>query len=638
MKYRARILKLIADRSSVSSSEVAEVLGVTRQTAHHHLMSLVRAGDLIRRGQGRATRYVLSPEVSLPEIASWLDDEVQEVEFFGSVGDSLRGRLAGRDDPLAPVAWAIDYMLLERSDERRDHHGPFGPFMETVEGQYPPPLNEVSDAAVSLWEQVSELVTHPRLKARLNDLMWERQWSDQPYLHAVAAIDAYLKLAPPITDGLEYASALSRAVSLARQINNGNRRRLVVKAALRRAGTELADAEPKPRIVLRLLEVAIDDRDDDTRQQVADLLEQAAEVFDDPWIRDDILGLQLAISSRERKRQTELQRQSVDVWIKHASAESGMRRRFFLTRALDNAHTYGFHEVAEQIRSDIQELELGEDEMQSVSVEVDLPRDYIDETLAWISSADGWGTCIQRLMAFGPLSGSLKQNIETVHQNAEEFVFQHLFPTHVFGPWNETIFIATTEEQKAQLGQSRLESLSINMKSYIVAEALDRIQATHGHPIKAELEAFFTTQVINGNTAERMAASVDHFVQGRFDECVMVLIPRIERTIRELLRMIGAPTWSEPRSGRFGMQRPLRQLLAQLEDHMDEDWRRYLITLLVNPLGPNLRNVHMHGLALRGTRDQAAALIHAAVFLTFARLGSGRNASTDNADPDPHTT
>ncbi len=52
---------------------------------------------------------------------------------------------------------------------------------------------------------------------------------------------------------------------------------------------------------------------------------------------------------------------------------------------------------------------------------------------------------------------------------------------------------------------------------------------------------------------------------------------------------------------------------------MDEDWRRYLFTLLVNPLGPNLRNVHMHGLASRGTREHAAALIHVAVFLTFAR-------------------
>lgn len=83
----------------------------------------------------------------------------------------------------------------------------------------------------------------------------------------------------------------------------------------------------------------------------------------------------------------------------------------------------------------------------------------------------------------------------------------------------------------------------------------------------------------------------------------MVLIPRIERTIRQLVRQLRAPIWSEPRSGGFGRQRSLQQLLSQLEGHLDENWRRYLNTLLINPLGPNLCNVHMHGLALRGTRE-----------------------------------
>ncbi len=218
----------------------------------------------------------------------------------------------------------------------------------------------------------------------------------------------------------------------------------------------------------------------------------------------------------------------------------------------------------------------------------------------------------------------LDRNVETVRQQADQFPMQRLFPSHVVGPWNETIFIASNEDEKSKLELSRHESVAIAIASYTVADALDRIQVAHGSPVRAELQAFFSTPVIVGDNAGRMAASVEHFARGQFDECVMVVLPRIESTIRELLRKIGAPVWWEPQPSRrqFGIQRPLGQLLHQLKGLLDDDWRRYFITLLVNPLGPNLRNVYMHGLAPRGTRAHAAALIHVAVSLALMQPGS----------------
>lgn len=64
----------------------------------------------------------------------------------------------------------------------------------------------------------------------------------------------------------------------------------------------------------------------------------------------------------------------------------------------------------------------------------------------------------------------------------------------------------------------------------------------------------------------------------------------------------------------------LRALLLSLKRQLDEDWHRYLTTLLINPLGSNLRNVHAHGLVARATREEAAALIHVAAYLTFLEL------------------
>ena len=637
VRTRELVLRLIGDRSPASSSEVAEELGVTRQTAHHHLSALVRSGDLIRRGEGRATRYFPSPLASLPELAAWLDQEADAQEFFGSVGDSLRQRYQA-DDPLAPVVWAFDYMLLEASDERSDDHGPFGPLWEMRGGPHPPPLDGVPDEAVALWERLAELVEHPFLKARLNDLMRERRWADSPYLKAKAAIDAYLELVPPVARGMDCVNALARAGGLARQVNDGQRQQIVVRAALHHAGADLLDDEPKPGIVLRLLDTAMKDSGEEVHIEVAVLLEQATEVFDDPWIRDEIIERQLAIASGGREQQRSLQRASVDIWLKHAADSSGLRRRLLLERALEHARTYGFRELAEQIRQEVQEVEFREDEIQSTSGKVELPSAYIENTIAQIIAGDSWSICLGRLLILGPLSGNLQRNIDSVHQQTQQFMFHRLARTEVLGPWNETIFVADTEEEKARLELSRHESLAIDMASYIVAEALDDIRTTHGHPTKMEIQDLFSTPIIDSDTAERMAASVEHFLQGRFDECVMVIIPRIERTIRALLRKLGAPTWSEPRSGAFGRQRSLWQLLDQLQSHLDENWRRYLITLLVNPLGSNLRNIHMHGLAPKGTRGQAAALIHASVFLASLELRSQAEGPIESAGPDHKTS
>lgn len=130
--------------------------------------------------------------------------------------------------------------------------------------------------------------------------------------------------------------------------------------------------------------------------------------------------------------------------------------------------------------------------------------------------------------------------------------------------------------------------------------------------------AFFTTDLIDPDIAERLAASVEHFLSRRFDECVMVALPRIEAVIRRMVTEIGGSVWIEPtQRSRFGRQRSLGDLLVQLKDRMEEDWRRYLVVLLTNPLGMNVRNLYLHGLIGNGSREHAAALIHAMSFLAM---------------------
>ena len=95
---------MVTDRSSVSSSEVAAALGVTRQTAHRNLAALVER--VIWCGGGGVGDSLLSVALGGPAGYRGLVGRRGLVgDQLEDVGDSLRTRL-GSDDPLAPLAWA----------------------------------------------------------------------------------------------------------------------------------------------------------------------------------------------------------------------------------------------------------------------------------------------------------------------------------------------------------------------------------------------------------------------------------------------------------------------------------------------------------------------------------------------------
>lgn len=54
---KSLILELAAVRGEIANRDVAAATGLTRQGVHHHLTALVAAGELVRLGAGRSTRY-----------------------------------------------------------------------------------------------------------------------------------------------------------------------------------------------------------------------------------------------------------------------------------------------------------------------------------------------------------------------------------------------------------------------------------------------------------------------------------------------------------------------------------------------------------------------------------------------------
>jgi hypothetical protein len=118
--------------------------------------------------------------------------------------------------------------------------------------------------------------------------------------------------------------------------------------------------------------------------------------------------------------------------------------------------------------------------------------------------------------------------------------------------------------------------------------------------------------------AERIARGFELWWDGQSDESAHVVAPRLEAILREVARRLGLPVIREPVANRPGGVRSLGELLYALKGHVAPEkagWHAYLVHLLADPLGLNLRNVIAHRLRADVSEEDTALLLHAACFL-----------------------
>lgn len=153
-----------------------------------------------------------------------------------------------------PVALAFRFHAQDDSEGQR-----FGPMITTTEGRpFPGPLPEVPDETCALWEAIAARVQHPWIRARLNDLLFERRWPPVgPF--AREAAQAYLELAdgfhPP---SMTTVDSLCRAAVLSRVTKDEDIAEQVFDRLRIAAQESLDDPSPKPGVALRLIETVLD--------------------------------------------------------------------------------------------------------------------------------------------------------------------------------------------------------------------------------------------------------------------------------------------------------------------------------------------------------------------------------------------
>jgi hypothetical protein len=533
-------------------------------------------------------------------------------------------RYAARDPEHSydPFICAFGFDLVSPADEerRRDVGNPFAPGL--IPWRFPASPGDVGDDYAEVWRQATTVLDDPVALARLHDLLWVRRTRPRPDVHARAAADAYIGLGTASgREGFDRLGCLTRALELGREIRDDETIDRAVEGLVAFVDEVLDTPERGPGYALGGLRALVDlsPRPPGALDRLFGATE--SRFGDEPRLFGNLA--ELRVRGMPREEQLALRREHVHRWRRSAARVGGLLRVHRLEQALGIARTHGLNDEADAVLVELQEVRPEDIAIETITAEVEIPGEAVRSVIANIVEGPDWQTSLRRFGAFGPPSGNRQELEEELADERGRFVFHQVFGRSVMSSESAAArFRATDDESRARLELAERRAFRARIWSPILGDMLIGVEAKHGRPPRDELTAFFATDVIGLERAERIARALELFWDGQFDECAHVIVPRLESVVREFARLAGIPVIREPVGQEPGGARSLGTLLVALrEDFPRPDWHDYLFCVLADPLGLNLRNTIAHGLMPVAGRGPAALLLHTACFLRLVGVG-----------------
>ena len=579
--------------------------------------------------------------------AAVLLDEIARAECNLNLVWSEFRRRAGDDDSPAAMAtlWSLAYGLIESSSggQRDTYGGPYRPLAEFADGVYPPYVDTLHEhgEVLTVWQELSSLVSSPAAAARISDLLWVTRHGSEPHKHARAAVAHYIAAAKSTEcDGLSVAQFLDRALELAREVNAVDLATPALEHTVEYLRAELRheDAGRRPGIFMRLLRLLVNLPAGDRPSDLDELILTAQGLLEEnPTVKEALYALKEKLARGNPEKLAQIERETAEMLLEWAlQQEGGLARQHWLSRALDVANNKpGASGMRDDILRHIQGVDPDSYDFVSIPVEIEMPPEQVEAIVEAIVGNDGIAPALDRLaIALGSPAGDLEEIERAVDENAQQFVYTRLVGRDFLDDEGRVILHLDSDEDKRRADIVERQTLNILVDAGRTQAALDRIRERYS-PDPDEIREFFLCGSINAEQADAFARALEHYWSGRFDESVHVALPRIEAVLRRVLADSGGVVYREPRGAMPGGVRMLGAILKGLRPvfgDSHEGWWRFLRSALTDPLGLNLRNRYLHGLAGPATKHEAALVLKIAALLRFLPLwADSEDASTPSA-------
>jgi hypothetical protein len=530
-----------------------------------------------------------------------------------------------------------------------DHEGAsvwglyFGPFMSglTTSGEpwASPPLSSVTPEILAYWRRRASETTHPVMRARYADLLWElpkklERVTPDPTMARVAA-DSYLEA----IEGRRYEHDVTaigkgkRALQIALSLRDDTRvgRARDVLLALEESVAKddslglwgfcfdtfveppnrrvpLSSAQQEKLVAdleARLSRFAAGPPDQYHPAGAEAAAIRLATYYRRLGRRDDIARVLRAYGEIVRR----MQGTAAPLVVAHS-----------MEQLYDQFNAFDLHADADSLSEPLRVA--GEEtiaNMKEISVEAKIPREKVEAYFAAMLTGTASEVLLRVAEHFIPRRQVLETQLRELAQKAPiSYLMVHTIKD------DEGRTVARIGPLESDLEGQLVRHMSQNMQFSApwLRQSMERSLEIGLFSADILLDFLLACPLFQATRRPMLAAGLDAYARGNSMAALHILIPQTEQALRELAVLMQAPIYRQRRGG--GLRaRTMDDLLRDddIGEVLGEDIIAYLRILFTDPRGWNIRNDVCHGLASvsRLTMPVADRVLHALLVLALVR-------------------
>lgn len=570
-------------------------------------------------------------------------EKFAEHDVHSSITD-FRKQLEERDESLSEelVAESMAFAFVENYRDKDTgwgtYYGPFAVFPQDGQWVETPSIQRITEGIVKYWESRAKDASHPILKCRYADLVWDFSKPTISQKPSVEMARIVIDASVSIVDGNHHRyensaiQKLRRAMGLALSINDSVRV-VSVRDCIINYKETLSNENKKSHFgfaydILFEENTKVPLPEEIENKVIGNLELYLTRVSYSPenpefdQFEAEFIALRLARYYRRLNKPDDVKRVLLaygESFLEASKEAAGMVGSAWLQRVHSVYLEFAMNKEAELIAAKLPELgQKSTEEMGTISHEVTIPKEKMDNYVAAMIEGE-LAVALNRIANI--YIPSREKTEYQVEQLSKKFVLQSMMPKSICDERGQAVahigIVSDDMEGNVIHRMSQnigLASIWLNrvLKELVVKFNLD------GEKITSEL---FKSPVFSKNKQDIIEAGLLAFFEEDYLVSIHLLIPQIEEAFRNVVEVVGGPVYKKNRFGGVHL-RSMDEILRDdsFVQALGEDASFYFRVLLTDARGWNIRNSVCHGLPSIDTFNPQVAdrIIH--VLLVLAQL------------------
>lgn len=273
-------------------------------------------------------------------------------------------------------------------------------------------------------------------------------------------------------------------------------------------------------------------------------------------------------------------------------------------------------------------------EMKQHRVEIRLDSKKIEDAIANAINVSHTFAALYRLAdCFAPQPGRIKKLLED-----GGFVAHRLMPTAIIGDNGLPVSIVSTYDQDKEGPLVMEVAREMGLNATFFLSGFEEWKKKFEIGSAPEIPNILDCLLISADRVTLYRDGLVAFETEDYLKCIHVLVPQVENSLRELLRLLEIPSTKTDGDGGFELKN-MNDVLRdpRVRESLDEKLWFFLKVLYIDKRGMNLRNLVAHGIAPVESfnRVNAALVVQSIVFLTMIRKEALSLAEDGILEADP---